>query len=117
MKNTVNDTVNATGICQLIRLRKRRYRPPSIRRITEYSPIAPLPLKIRLSAKGSGSQSRRETLTASYWYQIVPDVMIAGKNTVMNSLPTSAGLKRLRPSPPANSFPNKTAIAPPNATI
>ena len=56
------------------------------------------------------------TCTASSLYQIVPEAITVLKNTVMNSLPTMAGLNLFLPSPLYMSFPNIIAIAPPNAT-
>ena len=41
--------------------------------------------------------------------------MTETKNTVINSLPTMAGLNLFLPNPPYMSFPKITAIAPPKA--
>lgn len=47
---------------------------------------------------------------------MVLEVITTGKNTVINSRPTKAGLNILRPSPPHKILPKITAIAEPKAT-
>jgi len=52
---------------------------------------------------------------AAFVDQISPELITSGKNTVINSRPTKAGLNLFLPTPPQRIFPNKTAQEPPKA--